>query len=130
MPYAKYKVKGRSIMSEFLLGIALLGTIIGGAGSIILAFKSENFALIMIPMIIGVCAITLPAMLAMESEKTLETKLILIEFDKLNCADKADLILKNYLDGNKTRTSDLIPVFTNAGCKFDITSQLVLENRN
>lgn len=115
-------------MSDLFLGIALLGTIIGGGISIVLCWKSDNFALVLIPMIIGVCAITIPALVVLDSERNIEKQSIMAEFDKLNCSDKADFILKNYLGGNKTRTSDLIPAFTNAGCKFNLTTQLVLES--
>jgi hypothetical protein len=114
-------------MSEMFFVIALLGTIIGGGIGVILCWKSDNFALIVIPMIIGVCAITIPSIVVLDSERNAETKAILTDFDKLNCSDKADLILKNYLDGNTSRTSDLIPAFVKADCKFNLTTQLVLE---
>ena len=54
----------------------------------------------------------------------------LVQFEKLDCDDQADWILKNYIDGNKTISSKAIIKFNDAGCKFDIGTAQVLGDDN
>lgn len=113
--------------------IGLCSALIGVFGGTFATLKYDKLLPFLVGAIIGLTLLGITIMMGdIESDKiTKQNEIImnekLTDFAKLNCNDKADWILKNYLDGNRTITEKAIPIFTNDDCKFDVAQKIIME---
>jgi len=56
-----------------------------------------------------------------ETQKSIEA-----EFQKLDCQNQRDYILKQYISGNIPEAAKLTQIFTENGCKFGLATKAIL----